>query len=97
MPIYWEKRVGGIQEANSDIEEDDEGCQIQKPQMKNDEDKKQIKYPTVNIVFIFVLQKNNNYISVGFGMEKSTNDMSSVSAELTIVFARSSRIFAQSS
>jgi len=55
MPIYWEKRVGGIQEANSDIEEDDEGCQIQKPQMKNDEDKKQIKYPTMNIVFIFVL------------------------------------------
>ncbi len=26
MPIYWEKNVGGIQEANSDIEEDNEGC-----------------------------------------------------------------------
>jgi hypothetical protein len=24
MPIYWEQSVGGIQEANSDIEEDDE-------------------------------------------------------------------------
>jgi hypothetical protein len=30
-------------------------------------------------------------------MEKSTNDMSSVSVELTIVFIRQSRIFAQSS
>jgi len=28
MPIYWEKSVGGIQEANSDIEEDNERCQL---------------------------------------------------------------------
>jgi len=26
MPIYWENSVGGIQEANFDIEEDNEGC-----------------------------------------------------------------------
>ncbi len=38
MPIYWEKSVAGVQEANSNIEEDDDKCEIQKPQMKNDED-----------------------------------------------------------
>jgi hypothetical protein len=31
MPVYWEQSVGGVQEANSNIEEDDEGCEIQKP------------------------------------------------------------------
>jgi len=28
MPIYWEQSVGGVQAANFDIEEDDEGCEI---------------------------------------------------------------------
>jgi hypothetical protein len=40
MPVYWENSVGGIEEVNSNIEEDDDKCEIQKPQMKNDEDKK---------------------------------------------------------
>jgi hypothetical protein len=31
-----------VQEANFNTEEDDEGCEIQKPHMKNVEDKKQI-------------------------------------------------------
>jgi hypothetical protein len=31
MPVYWEQSVGGVQEANSNIKEDDEGCEIQKP------------------------------------------------------------------
>jgi hypothetical protein len=35
MLVYWEQSVDGIQEANSNTEEDDEGCEIQKPQMKN--------------------------------------------------------------
>jgi hypothetical protein len=39
MPIYWKKNAGGVQEVNFDIEEDTKGCQIQNPQMKNDEDK----------------------------------------------------------
>ncbi len=39
MLVYWEKIAGGVQKANFDIEEDNEGCQLQKPQMKNDEDK----------------------------------------------------------
>ncbi len=87
MPIYWEKSACGVQEANFDTEKDDEGCQIQKPQMKNDENKEQITDLMVNIVFIFDLQKSNNCKSVGFGMEKFTNDMSSVLAKLAIVFA----------
>jgi hypothetical protein len=28
MPIYWEQSVGGVQKANFDIKEDDEGCEI---------------------------------------------------------------------
>jgi len=39
MPIYWENSAGGNQEANFDIEEEDDRCEIQKLQMKNDEDK----------------------------------------------------------
>jgi hypothetical protein len=31
MPIYWEQNVSGIQEANSNTKEEDEGCEIQKP------------------------------------------------------------------
>ncbi len=54
MLVYWEKNVGGVQEVNSNIEEDDERCQIQKPHMKNDEDKEQMIDPTVNTIFIFV-------------------------------------------
>ncbi len=68
MPIYWEQNVGGVQEANFDTEEDDDGCEIQKPQMKNDEDKKQVTDPTMNTVFIFDLQMSNNYNSVKFEM-----------------------------
>ncbi len=68
MLVYWEQSVGGIQEVNSNTKEDNEGCQIQKPQMKNDEDKEQIIDPMVNKVFIFYLQKNNNYNSVKIGM-----------------------------
>ncbi len=39
MPRYQEQSTSGIQEVNSNIEEDDEGCEIQKPQMKNVKDK----------------------------------------------------------
>ncbi len=67
IPIYWEKNVGGIQEANFHAKEDNDGCEIQKPQMNNDEDKEQIMNLAVNIVFIFDLQMNN-YNSAKFGM-----------------------------
>ncbi len=50
---------------NSDIEEDNEGCQIHKPQMENDGDKEEIIDPVVNIVFIFDMQKSNNCNSAG--------------------------------
>jgi len=96
MPIYWEKNVGGVQDANFDIEEDDEGCQLPKPQIKNDEDKEQITYPTVSIVFIFYLQNNNNCSNTRFGMQNSTYDMSSVSLESATIFIWSLGIFAQS-
>ncbi len=40
---------------NSNTEEDDERCEIQKSQMKNVEDKEQIINLTMNIIFIFYL------------------------------------------
>jgi hypothetical protein len=61
--------------------------------MKNVKCKKQITYPIVNIVFIFDLQMSNNCSSEGFGMQKSKDDMSSISAKSTIIFSQSSRVF----
>ncbi len=94
MPVYWEQNANGIKEANSNIEKDNEGCEIQKPQMENDEDKEQITDPMVNIVFIFNLQMNNNCNNVGFGMQRSKDDMLGVSIESVIVFTQSLRVFA---
>ncbi len=39
MAIYWENSACGIQEANSNTKEDNDRCEIQKPQMKNEENK----------------------------------------------------------
>jgi hypothetical protein len=41
--------------VNSNTEEDDERCEIQKSQMKNVEDKEQIINLTMNTIFIFYL------------------------------------------
>ncbi len=38
MPIYWEQNVGGFQAKNFNTEEDNEDCEIEKPQMKNAKD-----------------------------------------------------------
>ncbi len=96
MLIYWEYNASGLQEANFDPK-DDEGCEIQKPQMKNAKDKKQITNPTMNTIFISNLQMNNNYKSARFGMQRFKHDMLGMSAESTTIFAQSSRVFIQSS
>jgi hypothetical protein len=83
--------------VNSNIEEDDEGCEIQKPQMKNVKDKWLNIDLMVNTIFIFNLQMNNNYKSVGFGMQKYKYDMSNISAKSIAIFIQSSRVFTQSS
>ncbi len=90
MLVYWEENAGGVQEANFDIEDDDEGCEIQKPQMKNDEDKEEIKDPTVNKVFIFDLKVNNNFNNVRFVMQRFKDDVSCVSVKSTTIFTQSS-------
>ncbi len=96
MLIYWEQSVGGVQEANFDTQEDDEVCEIQKPQMKNDEDKEQIIDPIMNTIFIFDLQISNNYSSARFGMQRSKDDMSSISVELAKESVQSPVVFSQS-
>jgi hypothetical protein len=49
----------------------------------------------VNTNFIFDLQKSNNCISAGFGMQKSIDDMLGVSVESIVIFAWSSGVIAQ--
>jgi hypothetical protein len=49
----------------------------------------------VNIIFIFYLQKNNNYSNLSFGMEKSIDDMLNILVKLVVAFVRSPRVFAQ--
>ncbi len=86
MPIYWEQSASGVQANNFDMEEEDEDCEIQKPQMQNTKDEEQVEDPMVNTILIFNLQMinksvNNNYRSEGFGMQKSKDDLSWVSIE----------------
>jgi hypothetical protein len=54
--------------------------------MKNDENKEQIIDPSMNTIFFFNLQKNNNYSNPRFGMQKCTYDMLVILAELVAVF-----------
>ncbi len=63
MLIYWEQSVNGVQEVSFDTKEDDDKCEIHKPQMKNGEDKEQIKDLVVNTIFIFDLQMSNKVVS----------------------------------
>jgi hypothetical protein len=59
--------------------------------MKNVEEKKQIKDSTMNIVFIFIMHMsnkstNNNCKNVGFGMQRSKDDMLRILAKSVVVF-----------
>ncbi len=97
MLIYWEQSASGVQVVNFDTKEDKEECEIQKPHMKNVKNKEQITNPMVNTIFIFDLQMNNNYKCVGFGMQRSKDDMSGISIESIIIFAWSLGVLTQSS
>jgi hypothetical protein len=39
MPTYREQNTGVVKEVNFETKDNDEGCEIQNPQMKNVEDK----------------------------------------------------------
>ncbi len=102
MLIYWELNAGGIQAENFDMEEEDENCEIQKPQMQNTKDEKQMEDPVVNTILIFDLEMinksvSNNCKSEGFGMQRSKDDLSRISAKLAEIFTQSLGVFAQSS
>ncbi len=60
--------------------------------MKNIENKEQIVDLMVNTIFIFNLQMSNKYKSVGFGMQRSKNDVLGVLVKSTTIFTQSSRI-----
>ncbi len=84
------------------MEEEDQDYEIQKPHMQSTENEEQIEDLTVNKILIFDLQMinksmNNNYKSERFGMQRSEDDLSRVSAKLAIIYIHSSRVFAQSS
>jgi hypothetical protein len=63
--------------------------------MKNDEFKEQIIDLAMNIVFIFNLQMNNNCNNAKFGMQRSLDDMLSISTKSIAVFAQSLELWAQ--
>ncbi len=90
MLVYWEQSTSVVQEANFDVEEDDEGCEIQKPQMKNAENKEQITNPMVKTIIIFDLQMNNNYNNARFAIHIFKDDMLGVLIESTRIFVQSS-------
>ncbi len=102
MLIYQEQSVSGVQAKNSNTKQNDENYEIQKPQVKNVAYEEQIKDLVVNTILIFNLQMNNksmndNYKSEGFGIQDFEDDLSWVSIESTIIFAKSLNIFTQSS
>ncbi len=68
--LYWEKSASGVQEANSDTQEDNDKFKIQKPHMQNDEDKEHFTDLVVNTFFIFALQMSINCNSARFGMKQ---------------------------
>ncbi len=55
MLVYWEHSACGVQAENSDTEEDNEDCEIQKPRLKNAEYEEQIKDLEVKTMLIFDL------------------------------------------
>ncbi len=72
MPIYWEQSAGGVQVENS-YKEEDENCEIQKPQMQNTKYEEQIEDHVINIILIFDLRMidksmGNSCKSERFGM-----------------------------
>jgi hypothetical protein len=76
---------------NFDMEEDDENCEIQKPHMQSIAVEEYIKDPMVNTILVFDLHMtnksvSNNYISEGFGIQRSKDDLLGVSAESIKVF-----------
>ncbi len=84
------------------MEEEDENCEIQKPQLRHIKDEKQMKDLVVNIMLIFDLlmikkSVNDNNNNEGFGMQRFENNLSRVLIESTKVFAQSSRVFIQTS
>ncbi len=100
MPIYLEQSVGGVQVENSNMDKEDENCEIQKPQMQSTKDGKHMINHVINIILIFDLQMtnkfvSNNYKSEAFGMQRSKDDLSRVLVESIEVFAQSSGVFAQ--
>ncbi len=91
MLVYWEHSASGIQVKNYDTKEEDEDCEIQKPQMQNIEDEEQMENLVVNTILIFDLQIINKFVSnncrsEGFGMWRSKDKVS----------VKSKKVFAQS-
>ncbi len=88
MPVYWKQNVGGVQVENSNMEEEDEDCEIQKPQMQSTKDGEHMKDLMINTILIFDLHMTNKSLSnncknEGFGMQRSKDDLLRVLIEST--------------
>ncbi len=62
MPIYWEQSVSGVQAEDSNTKEEDEDCEMQKPQIQSTKDEKKLKDSMVSTILIFELHMINKYV-----------------------------------
>ncbi len=84
------------------MKEEDEDCEIQKPQIRHYEDEDQMQDLEVKKILISDLHmpnkfRNSNCKSARFGMQRFKDDMLEISTASIKVFAQSSKIFTQTS
>ncbi len=75
MPMYKEQSASGLQVEDSDMEVENEDCDIQKPQIQSNEYEEYMKGLEVNTILILELQMtnesvSNNCKSEGSGMQR---------------------------
>ncbi len=90
--MYWEQNIGGLQVKDFDKEVEHEDYDIQKPQIRSNEDEEQMEDPNVNTILILELHMtnkfmSNNYRNEGFGMQKFEDELLRVLAKSAEVFA----------
>jgi hypothetical protein len=86
MPMYWEQSACGLLAKDSNMEVEDENCDIQKPKICSNEDEEHMEDPTVNTILIMELHMtnesvNNNNRNEGFGKQRSKDELSRLSTE----------------
>ncbi len=72
MLVYWEQNTSGLQAKDSYTKVEDKDCDIQKPQIRSNENEEHVEDLMINTILIVQLHTTNefvssNYKSEGFG------------------------------